>query len=99
MLATQSFLINYGWSITAYFPQMHRYHLDDDGTLMSSLLCLEHEGVIMPAPPMPWQGRTVSHTEIPHFYGRGVLPPFPKYIAADGCEVTSIDLLQEGEQL
>jgi predicted RNA methylase len=99
MLATQNFLINYGWRITAHFPQMHRYHLNDDVSLMSSLVCLEYEDIIMPAPPMPWQGRAVSHREIPHFYGRGVLPPFPKYIATDGQEITPLELSQEDEQL
>lgn len=90
MLATQKFLSDYGWSIAAQFPQLHRYRLDDDATLMSSLLCLEREAAIMPAPPMPYEGRYVSQTEIPYFYGKGVLPPFPKYIAVDGREITTL---------
>lgn len=90
MLTTQKFLGNYGWTITAQLPQLHRYHLDDDAALMSSLLCLEREAAIMSAPPMPYEGRYVSQTEIPYFYGKGVLPPFPKYIAADGREITTL---------
>ncbi len=98
MSATQSFLITHGWSVAAHIPQLHRYHLDDDAALMSSLLCVEREAAIMPLPPMSWQGRAVAHTEIPHFYGREVLPPYPRYIAADGREVISLNILPEEEQ-
>lgn len=97
MLVTQSLLINSGWSVFAHLPQLHRYHLDDDTALMSALLCVEREAAIMPSPPMPWQSRSVSPTEIPHFYGREVLPPYPKYIAVDGREVTSLDILPGGK--
>ncbi len=97
MMATQSFLINHGWRVAAQLPQLHRYHLDDDAALMSSLLCVEREAAVMHAPPLPWQGRAVNPLEIPHFYGRDVLPPYPKYIAVDGREVTSLDASLEGE--
>ncbi len=98
MLATQTFLINHGLGVTTQLPQLHRYHLDDDATLMSSLLCVEREAAIMYAPPLPWQGRTVNPSEIPHFYGRDVLPPYPRYIAVDGRELTSLDALPEENQ-
>lgn len=97
MLATQSFLLTHGWGIAAQLPQLHRYHLDDDAALMSSLLCVEREAAVMHAPSLPWQGRAVSPSEIPHFYGRDVLPPYPKYIAVDGREVSSLDASLEGE--
>lgn len=90
MFATQRFLGDYGWSIAAQLPQLHRYHLDDDAALMSSLLRLEREAVVTPTLPMPYQGRAVGQTEIPYFYGRGVFPPFPKYVAGDGREITAL---------
>lgn len=96
MRATQTFLLAHGWGIAALIPQLHRYHLDDDAALMSSLLCVEREAG--PARPMPWQGHPVSDTQIPHFYGTRVLPPFPRYIAADGRELMQ-DGLPEGVQL
>jgi predicted RNA methylase len=96
MRATQAFLLSHGWGVAALIPQLHRYHLDDDAALMSSLLCVEREAG--PTTPMPWNGQHVDDTEIPYFYGTRVLPPFPRYIAADGRELMQ-DGLSEGVQL
>jgi hypothetical protein len=73
---------------------MHRYHLDDDQNLMSSLLIAEREHA--DTSMMPWSGRYVQHTEIPHFYGKSVLPPYPQFIAEDGLEITELANLPEG---
>ena len=91
MRATQLFLLQHGWSILASLPDMHRYHLDDDRTLASSLMIADW--VQADAPPMPWAGRHISATDIPHFYGRSVLPPYPRFISADGRELMTIDVL------
>ncbi len=97
MRATQGFLLAHDWAVTTLIPQLHRYHLDDDAALMSSLLCVERATRMASGPPMPWQGRAVTHTEIPHFYGKGVLPPFPKYLATDGREISSLDIFRGGK--
>lgn len=94
MRATQGFLLAHDWAVTALIPQLHRYHLDDDAALMSSLLCVERATRMASGLPMPWQGRAVTHTGIPHFYGKGVLPPFPKYLATDGREISSLDIFR-----
>lgn len=92
MYLTQYFFIAHGWRIMTQLPNMHRYHLDDDKTLTSSLLITEREFV--DTPELPWTGRYVNHSEIPNFYGKSVLPPYPHFISEDGHEVLELDTLQ-----
>ena len=91
MQATQIFLLQHGWTISTTIPEVHRYHLDDDPTLGSSLVIADRLEV--DAPTMPWAGRHVKATEIPHFYGKSVLPPYPRFISADGREIMNVDVL------
>jgi N4-bis(aminopropyl)spermidine synthase len=98
MLETQRFLTDHNWVVTACVPQLHRYHLDDDKGLKSSFLCVAYGAAGSPSLQMPWQGRAVEQTEIPHFYGKGVSPPFPRYLALDRHENSSLDNLSEGEK-
>ncbi len=88
MMATQQFLTAHNWLVGAKFDEMHRYHLDDDPHLASSLLLVEHVADADDLRrPMPYCGRRVRMSEIPHFYGRSVAPPYPAYIAADNRDV------------
>ena len=70
---------------------MHRYHLDDDKNLMSGLLTVFRENPY--ALRIPWTGQYIQHTEIPHFYGQSVSPPYPQFIAEDGSKIMQIDTL------
>ena len=91
MHATQTFLLQHGWTVSTVIPEVHRYHLDDDPTLGSSLIIADR--LQTDAPIMPWAGRHVKAKDIPHFYGKSVLPPFPRFISADGREIMDIDVL------
>lgn len=90
MLNTQGYLVAHGWAIRTMLDQMHRYHLDDDKQLTSALMLIDdvsdHEEANMPRsrPTMPQAGRPVNFSEIPTFYGRDVVPPYPRYIEQDG---------------
>ncbi len=68
MMATQQFLTEYNWLVGAKLDEMHRYHLDDDPHLASSLLLVEHvaDGNDL-CRIMPYRGRQVRMSEIPHF--------------------------------
>ena len=82
---TTEFARAYGWEAVEMICERHGYHLDDDPQLRSALLTLHaQEGR---RPPLPWQGRDVQHHEIAHFYGRSVVPPYPRYILSDGQRV------------
>ncbi len=88
MIATQQFLTAHNWLMGAKLDEMHRYHLDDDPNLASSLLLVEHvDDADYLHRTMPYCGRQVRMSEIPHFYGRSVAPPYPAYIAADSRDV------------
>jgi len=91
MYLTQRFLIDYGWNISTQLPALHRYYLDDDKTLMSSLLIADR--IFDGASYMPWTGRQVGHKEITNFYGQSVLPPYPLFISEDGREIYQTDTL------
>jgi hypothetical protein len=84
MLAHQRFLSDHGWTIREKLDQVHRYHLDDDPNLASSLILIDRVGESGEAPAMSFAGRRVGSLEIPGFYGRDVAPPFPRYIGARG---------------
>lgn len=84
MLETQRFLVQHDWVVIEKLRALHRYRLDDDQHLTSSLLLVEriHDGL---APIMPYADRLVAFEEIPLFYGRTVVPPYPRYIHANGA--------------
>ncbi len=83
MWETQSFLTQHAWAVNDKVRGLHRYRLDDDRYLTSSLMLVENvEGV--PCQSMPYSDRRVAYDEIPLFYGRGVMPPYPRYICHDG---------------
>jgi hypothetical protein len=87
MAATQEFLIANGWMIQKQIDQLHRYHLDDDPGLSSSLLIVDQ--VTRPSTcRMPFAGRRVGMNEVAAFYGRAVLPPYPKAIDREGRLIT-----------
>ena len=87
MLETERFQTTHGWAVREKVDRMHRYHLDDDAELTSSLVLVDRivpcEDVIKSS---PLAGRRVSFDEIPSFYGRQVLPPYPRYIRENGAE-------------
>ena len=94
MYHTQHFLVSHGWRVDTLINEMHGYHLDDDQSLMSSLLIAEKEAAYSRfAQVMPYTGRTVDQREIKHFYGKLVLPNYPHYINEDGQEILRIDTL------
>lgn len=96
MRATTRFLSQYGWHIATQIFDLHNYSLDDDPTLKSSLLSIRP--LAGSFNNMPWAGRAVSYSEIPHFYGRNDTPPYPRYISTDGQEVYSlVSLLGDGQ--
>jgi hypothetical protein len=87
MLSTQAFLATHGWSIRTMLDKMHHYHLAEDRFLTSSLVLVDNvvgAGSSGDLPAMPYAGRRVEFREIPSFYGRAVLPPYPRYIRRDG---------------
>jgi predicted methyltransferase len=83
MTATKQFLDSHGWAIQEQVDRVHRYYLDDDPTLKSSMFVLDR--VLVEATPiMPYAGRQVSMDEIPLFYGRSTVLPYPSSIGLDG---------------
>lgn len=82
-LATQLFLVNGGWGVREKVDGMHRYHLDDDPTLTSSMILVDAiMGGSLDA--TSYAGRRVPFDEIPLFYGCSVQQPYPRYIREDG---------------
>jgi hypothetical protein len=86
MHATQQFLLTHGWVIRTKVDGLHRYYLDDDPELSSSLVIVDSV-VQGDYPAMPFAGRRVAMDEIPSFYGRNIHPPFPTTIAQNGALV------------
>lgn len=88
MQATQQFLLAHGWVIREKVDNLHRYHLDDDPGLASSLVVVDF---VTPSADlvMPFAGRQVPMDEIPSFYGRNTLPPYPVAIGRDGTRIDS----------
>lgn len=84
MLATHLFLGSHDWAIREKMDHLHRYHLDDDPTLSSSLIIVDRIAR-EEEPSMPFAGRRVGMDEIPNFYGRSTLPPYPSFISRDGA--------------
>ncbi len=88
MLATQRFLIAHDWLVREKFDGMHRYHLDDDRDLSSSLLLVDHVAEVDGNDRgVPYAGRRIAAAEVPYFYGRAVAPPYPRYIDREGNAV------------
>lgn len=83
MVETQRFLITHGWTVGDKVRGMHRYLLDDDRHLTSSLILVEHVADVVTS-PMPYAARHVPFREIQRFYGRTIHPPYPRYIRSDG---------------
>jgi predicted methyltransferase len=84
MLSIQRLLTEAGWVLAELRPQAHQYHLDDDRDLPSSALIVESVQVSPQSQTLSYAGRAVGLTEIADFYGRGVQPPYPRYIRAGG---------------
>lgn len=85
MQRTQHFLCVHGWSIDAKLNQMHRYRLDDDADLASSLVLVKrYNNFVRTDSLMPYSHRHVAFHEIPKFYGKSVYPPYPRFIRHDG---------------
>lgn len=92
MYHTQLFLLQHGWRVDTLMNELHRYHLDDDKNLMSSLLITEKETSYLGYNwPMPYSNRRVSHLAIPDYYGKSVFPGYPDLISEDGQEITKVD--------
>lgn len=97
MYNTQYFMLRHGWRVETLMNKMHRYALDDDETLMSSLLIVEKEVAYTSEhvlPRMPFSDRKVPYREIEYFYGKSVLPGYPWLITEDGREIQKVDTLQ-----
>jgi hypothetical protein len=52
---------------------------------LSSSLVIVDSVVESDYPVMPFAGRRVDMEEIPNFYGRSILPPYPAAIGQDGA--------------
>jgi len=85
MLMTQRFLCQHGWVTSEKINELHRYRLDDDQNLTSSLMIVQRDAAHI-TQPMPYAGRRVKFDEIPLFYGRNVLPPYPRYIRSNNLQ-------------
>lgn len=87
MLQTQKFLYDHNWAVDEKVNGLHRYRLDDDCNLKSSMLiakrCLDVDANKL-SPYNSYFSRAVEFNEIPFFYGLSVLPPYPRYIMRDG---------------
>lgn len=84
MMCTQRFLLESGWGIREKIDCVHKYHLDDDRNLASSTILVEAVPTYERVSTMPFTDRQVGFAEIPHFYGRTIAPPYPRYIRLDG---------------
>jgi N4-bis(aminopropyl)spermidine synthase len=85
MTATQRFLMDYGWMVKEKMDDMHAYHLDDDKSLLSSVMVVNHNPPMgSPIEQVSYAGRRVAFEEIPGFYGRNVTPPYPRYVRLKG---------------
>ena len=84
MYSTQQFLFEHGWMIDEKINKFHKYHLDDDRELASSVILVKRDGNFpIQQRIMPYAGRRVEFDEIPYFYGRSVSSPYPQYISQD----------------
>ncbi len=92
MLATQRFLHSHGWTIREKVDFLHRYHLDDDPSLSSSLIIADRDNSEI-GETMSFAGRHVATDEIPDFYGRSTLSPYPRFIDRDGTVVGALAIL------
>lgn len=95
MLTTQRFLCDHGWAVSEKVNRLHRYRLDDDRRLTSSLMLVEQidDAAIQ---PMPYANRPVAFDEITLFYGRTATLPYPHFISADGSFDCNWDAAQIG---
>lgn len=84
MRATQEYVLADGWIINHMEEDAHRYHLDDDKELSSSVLLIHRRGLKnQRSRNLPYAGRRVAHTEIPRFYSRSMEPPYPHFISPE----------------
>jgi predicted RNA methylase len=97
MLRTQRFLCEHGWAMSEKVNGLHRYRLDDDRRLTSSLMLVEQIADSV-TQPMPYAERRVAFDEIELFYGRTVAPPYPHFISADGSFDCDWDSAQIGRE-
>lgn len=86
MYATQKFLCDHGWTVDEKINQLHKYYLDDDQELASSVILARQVGNTEDATSTHYTGRRVDFDEIPNFYGRSVQPPYPRFIQQDGTK-------------
>jgi predicted methyltransferase len=85
MRATQSFLCNFGWTVDEKINAMHRYYLDDDKELASSVVIVKKdETLVNLETQLPYAGRRVAFDEISRFYGRSTFQPYPRFIRLSG---------------
>ncbi len=85
MDATDDFLHKSSWAIHEKVNRMHQYHLDDDQELASSVILVKRSTYTSHKfHLMRYAGRRVRFSEIPHFYGYSVSPPYPRYITVTG---------------
>ena len=67
-----------GWTLALDSIPPRRYHLDDDPDLASvthHLIASDGRGR-----PLPWTHRTLTDIDLPYFYGRSTLAPYPSEI-------------------
>lgn len=83
-LSTERYLIHSGWCVREKVDNVHRYHLDDDPELASSVILADAITPTVSDNAQNYVGRRVEFTEILRFYGRSVAPPYPRYIREDG---------------
>ncbi|MBI4494720.1 MAG: bis-aminopropyl spermidine synthase family protein [Chloroflexi bacterium] len=91
---TKRFVRDYGWAVTERVDGVHRYYLDDDPNLASSVILMRRLRQ-RACSPLPLQGRRVEQGQVPDFYGRTVKPPYPRYIREDGSKDFDWDNLVE----
>lgn len=85
MRNVQRAMLQAGWTITDAVRNLHRYHLDDDPDLASSLLIAQRDPAsAQGSVPMPFTSKAVGFDEVPHFYGKRVRHPYPRYIDQRG---------------
>lgn len=85
MHSTQRFLCECGWTIDEKINKLHRYYLDDDRELASSVILVKRNSDLHNRQKMMhYAARKVDFDEIPYFYGRSVSSPYPRYILQDG---------------
>lgn len=89
MHLTRQFLCDHGWTVSEQVNHLHRYDLDDDPELPSSLIIFDSASSGSER-PMPFAGRRVGADEIPYFYGHTTCPPYPGSISRAGALIGAV---------